>query len=452
VEYGLALSLGLSVPFSSYPLARVFGFPLDASHLLGAILIVFAAGGALSGSRSLPGGRVLVATALVSAAALSGLLRMNRPDFDAGQWAKSTLHLFFMLGVFLSLASLPDGPARLRRIVVWLAAEALLITAYGGYQLWALYHDWPTGIDFLNRFSIRPLRVYGYVTIELGGYYRPTAIFEEPSWFANYLLDNAVLTYFLWLNPARGKRAFPHGLWGLGVLVMFGGIFSSASLGGLLTGTLLAVLIFVHALRHLSAARRLRLLLTATAACLLLGLALTVWAGHSNFVDGLRRRVLMQASALLDVRTPEETADPNYFSTWGTLGQSSVDFVDSTLHSLDLLKKAPLFGVGLGQYPPAPIPRWTGETALGRETGIAWLAHTGIFGGIAFGLLLFSIVRSPKTRSYRLLPFTTLATFFVVTFILKEAHTASYIHLSSWYPLGLAALASGCAASRNRRG
>src|SRR5215472_4162060 len=75
VEYGLALALGLSVPFASYPLARVFGFPLDVAHLLGAILILFAAVGVLNGSRSLPGRTILVATALVAAAALSGLLR-----------------------------------------------------------------------------------------------------------------------------------------------------------------------------------------------------------------------------------------------------------------------------------------------------------------------------------------------------------------------------------------
>ncbi len=436
-EERLLLLLGLCVPFSAYPLFDWHGFPVDAAHCAAGALVLFAAARTLAGRRLPPDRRLVLAAAALVLLPLGALLREPRALFAAASFWKTWTHLVFMVAVFLCVASIPAGARSFHRLLLRLVLFAALLAAYGWYQVWGYErHVW-SGVDFLNGLASHPLR------LQMADMSRPTSVFAEPAWLADFLLSGVVFAYALFLRDEEGRLRRDRTRSGLALTaLLLAGIFFTFSLAGILLGYLLVSLLVLDAFRHLS--RRRAWLLAAT-----LGTVALLFAGLVAFGDGkmparTRERVARQFQALsrFDVLGRNRAAiSPDAEDT------SSVAHVQNARNALLAWRSSPVVGIGLGQFPAVAAP---GDPSSDYVTGLQWVAETGIAGSAAFLLLLLALWRGLAGRPALSSSLSRIAGLLAVVFVLKQAHQASYITLSSWYPLGLAALAATLAARRPR--
>lgn len=434
LEFWLVLFLGLSLPFAAFPIATWNGFAVDLPHIAAATLLLIAFVRYLRGERDLPERRLLLATAVLILLSMTGLVHLAYAGFQFGSFFKTGLHLVFMLLVFLAVGSVRTSWSR--SILAALAGLAILIALYGVYQAWAIPRGWHSGVGLLSRFAVRPLRISGYVA----GVYRATGPFEEPSWLANYLLDATVYTFFLGLDgPTRRSRVG----WSLATVFLFGGLLATGSLGGITTGAVL-VLIFVGlGIVRLEVSVTRKLAFVVLVASLALGVLLGL--RQTRFGKTLEERAVLAAGALGD----DGVAQGPTPSDLGSMTLSGSAYFESARYSLCLWRAAPVFGVGLGQYHAArtrvlPCSRFP---ATDPWTGMAWCAETGLAGLI--GLLgLLVAISAPSRRAPEAAAGLVLARLLVLVFLLKQTHSGSYINLSSWYPLGIAAAARSTRLSR----
>jgi hypothetical protein len=429
LETALTLLLGLSLPFAAFPVAVWRGFEINLPHVFAGALLLVALVGIATGRRRLPPRRFLFAAGGIMAACALGWILRGRAWGDSAEFAQTGAHLLFLLAVFLVMSSPAFRPAALQRLLVALVLEALLMAAYGYYQLWALRHGFHSGIGFLSRFSARPLRISGY----LSGVYRATSFFEEPSWFGNYLLDTSVFAYALWLFRREGGGRSR--LWLLASLFLLATVVTTGSLGAIVPAVLLAAVLGVDVLIR-SSARPSRKALAAAA--LIAGAVGFGWAvARSDTFAAIRKRIEISADLLLGVELPQRPE-----ARFDYLGLSGSAYLVSAEYSLCLWRTYPVFGVGLGHYHSArkKTPECSNYRGTDPWTGLAWCAETGTVGFLAALFLLGSLVL-PSQRRARASPGEILARLLVVVFLLKQSHTGSYLNLASWYPLGLAAAA-----------
>ena len=430
LEAALTLLLGLSLPLAAFPVAVWRGFEINLPHLFAGALLITAAVGIAARRRPWPPRRFLLAAGGIAASCALGWVLRGSAWGDSAEFTQTGVHLLFMLAVFLVLSSPAFRPAALRRLLVALVLESLLMAAYGYYQLWALRHGLHSGIGFLSRFSARPLRISGY----LSGAYRATSFFEEPSWFGNYLLDSSVFAYGLWLFR-RKEGGVRNRLWLLASAFLLATVVTTGSLGAIVPAILLAAVLSVDVLIRSSARPSRKALAAAALIAAAVGFG---WAvARSDAFAAIRKRIEISADLLLGVELPQRPE-----ARFDYLGLSGSAYLVSAEYSLCLWKTHPVFGVGLGHYRSArkKTPECSNYRGTDPWTGLAWCAETGTAGFLAALFLLGSLVLPPRRRA-RAGPGEILARLLVVVFLLKQSHTGSYLNLASWYPLGLAAAA-----------
>ena len=428
VESALVLLLGLSLPFADFPLVSFAGLGIDLSHVLGGLLLLAAAAGRILGLRRAPAGALALGPLALLLVPLLPYAFHRLPGFSAGQFWRTLFHLAFMLAVFLAVGSSRPSPARFRRLLVVLAGEAILLSIYGLWQTVAFSHGWPTGIGFLNRFAARELRG------ESGGAWRSTATFEEPKWLAIYLLTSLGYAYGLAVLALAEGRIRARNGWLAAMLLMSLGVVATESLGVIPAMAILLLAAFVQMLTLLRGKPRRNLALGAVA-IVLLGLATTALVSRSSLFEVFRARVAAEL-------TPPDTADPQRAPSWA--------YRENLRYAILIFRESPWFGIGVGQF--APVGR-----IHGRDLGISpeftrdgpWiglgglLAEFGLIGVAALALLLLAVLK-PRGAEARAgpNPYGAMPALLVAAVLLKEASAGFYVHLWTWYPLGIAALAA----------
>jgi hypothetical protein len=428
LESALILILGLSLPFTDFPLFALAGFEIDLAHVFGGLLLLVAAAGAILNLRPRPAISLELGPVALLLVPLMPYAFHRLPGFSVEQFWRTLLHLAFMLAVFLAIGSARPSPVRFRRLLFVLAGEAILLSLYGIWQTVAFSQGWPTGIDFLNRFAARDLRG------ESGGAWRSTATFEEPKWLAIYLLTSLVYAYGLAVLALREGRSRAKNLWLAAMLLICAGVVATESLGEIPVMAILLLAAFVHLLVLLRGKAK-RTLALAAMAVALLGLAASALLSHSSLFELFRVRVAAEL-------TVPDTADPQGAPSWA--------YRENLRYAILIFRESPWFGIGVGQFAPVGGIR-------GRDLGISpeltrdgpWiglgglLAEFGLIGVAALALLLVAVLK-PRGAEARAgpNPYGAMPALLVAAVLLKETSAGFYVHLWTWFPLGIAALAA----------
>lgn len=428
LESALVLILGLSLPFTDFPLFGMAGLGIDLSHIFGGLLLLVTAAGAILDLRPRPEVSLALGPIALLLVPLMPYVFHRLPGFSVTQFWRTLLHLAFTLAVFLAIGSSRLSPVRFRRLLFVLAGEAILLSLYGLWQTVAFSHGWPTGIGLLNRFAARELRG------EAGGAWRSTATFEEPKWLAIYLLTSLGYAYGLAVLALQEGRSRARNGWLVAMLLICTGVVATGSLGEIPVMAILLLAAFVHLLVLLRGKAR-RTLALCGLGFVMLVLATSALLSHSALFELFRTRVAAEL-------TSPDTADPQRAPSWA--------YRENLRYAVRIFRESPWFGIGVGQF--APVGRIRGRalgfspelTRDGPWIGIGGLlAEFGLIGVAALALLLLSILwrRGGGTRAGPN-PYGAMPALLVAAVLLKETSAGFYVHLWTWFPLGIAALAA----------
>lgn len=287
---------------------------------------------------------------------------------DPAQFLTVYLQLAYAIGLFVALASLQPGVDAFRAMLrIWVLMLAVL-GAYAVYQAAAFQ----LGLPFADPYLLEDPNNFqnGF---DIGGYPRPAAVFEEPSWFASALVTGVAV-----LVPcvASGRRVLfsRAGQWAaLGAIV--GGVAVSGALSGYLTlGAAGVLFLALPDTRRFAATTGIALAVPATT-----GIAAAA-ALDLEFIAVMARRFERVIGALISGIEP---------------GGSSVHVRYARyLAALRAWASAPVLGVGLGQYAAwidkNPLPGVSRLVVTGRSLRMihgVWFevpATTGLLGLVAF--------------------------------------------------------------------
>lgn len=429
-EVALITVLGLSLPFADFPFFVWRDFGVDLSHLAGGALILVAVLGIALRRRPRPPLSLALCSVALLLVPLVPYATHRLPGFDSGSFWRTYLHLGFRLAVFLAIASCSVSWLRVRWILVVLVVEALIVALYGIWQTVAFAHQWPTGIEFLNRLAWHALRG------QYGAVWRATATFEEPKWLSIYLLPAVCYAYALVLQAFRDRHFRVLASWVLALSIIAAAAIPTASLGGIPAMAALMTVLVIHFMSGLQRRQRyvvsLVTVFTAIAAAVVLAFSLG------------------SLSRLLQNRVTAEVGNVSGRVASGSAYTSGYIYVQNFQYALALFRESPWFGVGVGQF--AAVGRVRGQQ-LGFSPAVNWegpwigfggiLAEWGLAGTIMLAWLLGLICRvDRKAANCPHYSYGVLAATLVFAVLLKETYSGFYINLWTWFPLGLAALSA----------
>lgn len=420
--------VGLSLPFENYHFFRIARLPVDAAHLLGAALLTVTAMTMLRANRRRPDRWLLLTSALLLATPFLAYAAGHLPGFSPLRFWGTWLHLAFLLTIFLVVGTANVTAKEFRAVIAALAVERVGLALYGTWQAIAYPRGWPTGIGFLNQLMATPLR--GAV----GSAWRATAILQEPKWLAIELNFGLCYAAFLLLFSIDGGRPLTRKAWLVAILGLIAGVLATASLGGYLEMVLLAALAGLLLRRFVYDRRALlgRLLAGLATATVIIGAALL---SRSPFAEMVRGRVRNE------VTRGEFALGPRSMPSWA--------YTENLRFGLRAFREAPAFGIGVGQF--ASVGAALGErwavpaemTKSGPWIGYGGiLAEFGILGTCVLAALLFAVLRPALVSHHERDAYSALALLLVAAVVLKEASAGFYVHFWTWYPLGIAVLAS----------
>lgn len=430
-EIALIAILGLSLPFTDFPFFVWRHFGVDLSHVAGGLLILVAAGGLVLWRRPWPPLSLTSCSVALLLVSLIPYAAHRFPGFDSGSFWRTYLHLGFMLAVFLAIGSSPVSWLGVRWILIVLVLEAVIVGSYGIWQTVAFSQGWPTGVEFLNR-----LAWHGPLRGQYGPLWRATATFGEPKWLSIYLLPSVCYAYALLLQSFREGQLRLLASWMLALFIIVAAIVLTISPGGIPAMVALLIVLLIHFVSGLRRRSR-HIVLLASLFTAIAAVAVVAFS-------------LGSLSRLLQNRAAAELGSFSGRVAPGSPYTSGFIYVRNFQYALALFRESPWFGVGVGQF--AAIGR-----VQGRQLGFSpsvntdgpWigfggiLADWGLAGAILSVLLLASILRmnwkvtGGHGGSSRALP-----ALLIFAVLLTEVYSGFYIHLWTWFPLGLAALSA----------
>jgi O-methyltransferase len=431
-ECWLLAALGVSLAVTNYPLFVWRRFPMGLAEIFGAVLVAIAGVGALRHRRSLPDGSLRWCVAGLLTVPMLALIFDRLPGFSFWSFVKSYLHFGFVLAVFLAVASAPITARQLQSLLRVMTLAGVVVALYGIWQAAAVARGWPSGIEFLSRIGFQELRG-GY-----GNLYRATSTLAEPRYLAIFLFPTMVYAFAL----AQADRALGRGLGWLAALIpMVLAVGLTGSFGGIPSMILLFVAMIVVATGSRGRSGRWRLV-GVLAAVLIAGTLLVLTESPIGRWLKMRWNVEQSLSA-------EALPVTQGFSTRGV-------YLWNARYALAVFRERPVFGIGPGQL--AQVGRVEGSR-LGFSENVSqnrsWVgvagfpAEFGAVGLLLLGVLLARVVWPGSRRAESGeadFPKPSMAVLLLLAVLLKETYSGFYIHLWSWFPLGIAALSSGLAA------
>jgi hypothetical protein len=430
VESWLMAALGLSLAVTNYPLFVWRQFPVGLAEILGAALVAIAGIGILGHRRQLPDPVLSWCVAGLLTVPILALVFDRLPGFSPRGFVKSSLHFGFVLAVFLVIASAPITSRQLWGLFRLLTIAGVAVALYGIWQAVAVARGWPSGIEFLSRIGFEKLRG-GYANL-----YRATSTMAEPRWLCIFLFPTMVYAFAL----ARADRL--HRGWLAALIPMVLAVGLTGSFGGIPSMIILFVAMIIAAWgsRRGAGSRRLVLVL---AAVLVAGTLFVLTESPIGRWLKMRWNVEQSLSA-------EALPLTQGFSSRGV-------YLWNARYALAVFRERPVFGIGPGQL--APVGRLEGHR-LGFSEDMnrsgSWVGVTGFpaeFGVVGLLLLCVLLARIGWPRAGRAegdersFPSPSVAPLLLLSVLLKETYSGFYIHLWSWFPLGIAALSSRLAAA-----
>ncbi len=408
---------GLSVPFAAFPPARVLGRPLDLATVFAALFLI-ASAKALVGERPRKARIAFVAGA--GAVPLLALLPPGPPLFASGEFLRSYAHWLLFVLFFAAAGTLAAGPRSRRTLAAVQVAVGVLVAAFGLYQVVGIPRQWPGTGPLLVPFQRGP-----FLLMPIDTYQRPTSVFLEPSWLGGYLAWIAVLAFCLWFVPtARNRRT---SMLVLAMAVVLAVLLATLSWGSYVDLGVAAAGALVLAARRAPLRRRKTAIAILLAAVVVVALAITP----------LGRRVGAAAATRFTLLRETPIRSPKGEQVWTNSGWVRYH---NAVHTIELWKIRPLFGIGLGQF-----HRYKdfagGREIFAAESWCGWLgiaAEAGILGPAVLAAAVLLVLR--RRRALPREDFASMAVPLLAALaVVQQSRTASYIDLWWWFPLSLAA-------------
>lgn len=309
--------------------------------------------------------------ALFAAWMLAGLASVATAPLVARVFTKDVLIGLSLVIFYLTFTSLKDERG-LMRALAWWEGSALVVAGYGVVQMVAAFHGIDTTLPYVERFG-NPDFHYGVgapVVTRITRIFRANSFFNDPNILAGYLAAAMCMTLALRFHHAdsgrRGRAAFETAALGVMALAMLLTLSRSGILA-LISG-LVVVFAFMPAVL-----RRGRFWIASAVGVVIAGVVAA--AVKMNPVILVQR--LMQSFDENDV--------------------SSRVHHEVFVFGLDLLRRFPLTGAGLGNFgafysreADANFPNMMSHSAP-----ISYLSETGLVGGALFVALVLVIAWRP---------------------------------------------------------
>jgi hypothetical protein len=411
----LFVAVGCTLPLFAFPVARLFGRPLDLATILAAAFVL-ASLPALFSLRTPRLFRFLVAVAIC--VPLLVLVPPRPVLFDASRFAISYLHWLLVVFFFACAASLAVSEPGRRRLLTANVVAGSIIALFAVYQVVGIPRGWPGTGKWLVAFQREPLRLRDI----MAGYVRPTSFFLEPAWMGGYLAW--VLALDVALGAAGGGRRRKLLAVTAGVLALFaiGASVSWGAYADAAAGLIVTAVVLVR-FRGLSARG---IALAAGILALVVLLAGSLPSGRRAFSAASSRLGWLLQTPVTPERMTPEVMD----SSW-------VRF-RNLVHTWTLFRSRPLRGVGLGQFSAYATEPAAG-VGFSRDPWCGWLAigaGMGVLGpllllGAFLSILGFWLLHPPPR------PYESVGPALIAVCAVMQVHTGSYIDLWFWYPLSL---------------
>jgi len=370
----------LSLPFFGFSLYNAGGRGLGRIDWLigGLMLLVFllaSLGGHLKIIDS-PAAALIafyLCTGMLSAINIIGTAQTARfVDF-----ATKALQLFIVTPLFFVISSLPVNEQEVQRLVRLWCFLGLAIALHTIYQLFAQLFNLPFVTLALNNPTVGELS-----TRVIFGYTQPASVFREPSFMAAFLAPPFILTgNFVLLKKANVLFFRRNWLNWMMVLLIGSAIILSGSQASL--AAVLSTLLFM--LIRGSVSRRRIVQLGLLAGLLLLLIALILDAAGGDFFTAFTYRLQY---LLLNIRDPGNTAQVT----------SVADRLQGTMVGIEVWKRHPVFGIGLGN-----LQYFSGRQSTTNNPWVQLLVEQGLLGFISL-LLVFLILIARLNQLARILP------------------------------------------------
>lgn len=243
---------------------------------------------------------------------------------DATQFLTVFVQLAYAIGLFVALASLRPGFDAFRAMLrVWV----LLLSALAVYAIYQAA-AFELGLPFADPYLLEAPNNFR-MGFQMGGYARPAAVFEEPSWFASALVTGVALLVpcVASSRPVLFSRAGQF----VALVALVAAVVISGSLSGYLTLAAATGLFFAIPLTRRFAATA----VVAMGAVLLVGMGFAI-ALDVGLLNLMKRRVDRVAMVLTGGLSPGGGSIHVRYARY--------------LAALRAWASAPLLGVGFGQY------------------------------------------------------------------------------------------------------
>jgi hypothetical protein len=423
-------AVGLGLPFYAFPIARLFGKPVDVATVFAASFVgisLLYRGSSHLEQRTL----FLLGTGVL--APLLVLIPPGPDPFSVKAFATTYGHWLVVFLFFCFATSIRLTPRDQRRTAILIATLGTAVAFFALYQVVGILRHWPGTEPMLVPFQREALR-FSWI----GNYFRPMSIFLEPAWLGGYLTWVAVLAAHVTAGATtKGGRFL--GSSAVGVMVL--AIIATVSWGAYVNLAVVLIVSLVAFARHRNSIVRRPVALLATL------LVIFVVVFFSPPAREVGRAVAARVNFLIGEAFESARLKPE------AIDSTSVRALNLT-HTLRLFHDHPWRGIGLGQFRlyekedrrlsrfPFSLDPWCGWLAIGAALGIAGPLILAF--AIAFVAWRWLRADEPGTLRFAVPALLALA-------VVQQLHTASYIDLWWWYPLSLSAAGSSLRAHTGER-